>query len=506
MELFEIIRKEHFIQQKSIRQIAAELKIHRRQVRQAITNAVPPESKKAGRKISKLTIQFKEIINNIITNDLTAPKKQRHTGERIYQRLLEEHNYIGSSVTVRQYVYSQRKTLGLSNKAFIPLFHEAGIEAEVGWYEVYVDFPNGRTKIYIFQMRACFSGKEFHMAFSRQNQISFIEGHIAAFNYFKGVFKKIRYDNLTLAVKKVLRGRKRIETERFISLRSHYLFESVFCLPGINGAHEKGGVECGVGRFRRSHLVPVPKVANLIHLNEYLLKSCSKDDARIIIGKKQSIQENWDIEKLALMSFPGEFNAAEICSPIINKKSLAAVKDNFYSVPVIYVGQTIEAQVFAEKIYFLKKGACIATHLRCHLKKQLILELEHYLPLLRRKPGALTNSLALKQAKQNGKWPKIYDQYWQALNKQYGNESNKHMVALLWWARDFGPEQVEQVLAKALDYGCIQIEHLIMLMRHHLNPTINISPLSYQDLGKLAIYQRGNSNVQQYNQLLIFQE
>ena len=239
MELFEIIRKEHFIQQKSIRQIATELKIHRRQVRQAITNAVPPESKKAGRKISKLTIQFKEIIDNIITNDLTAPKKQRHTGERIYQRLAEEHNYIGSSITVRQYVYSQRKSLGLSNKAFIPLFHEAGIEAEVDWYEAYVDFPDGRTKIYIFQMRACFSGKEFHIAFSRQNQISFIEGHIAAFNYFKGVFKKIRYDNLTSAVKKVLKGRKRIETERFISLRSHYLFESVFCLPDIKMGHMK---------------------------------------------------------------------------------------------------------------------------------------------------------------------------------------------------------------------------------------------------------------------------
>ncbi len=350
VELFEIIRKEHFVQQKSIRQIANELKIHRRLVRQAISNAVPPERQKVGRKVSKLTTYFKEVINNIITSDLTAPKKQKHTGERIYRRLVEEHEYSGSSVTIRNYVYSQRKVLGLNVKAFIPLFHEAGIEAEVDWYEVYVDFPTGRTKVYIFHMRACFSGKEFHMAFSRQNQIAFIEGHIEAFNYFNGVFRKIRYDNLTSAVKKVLRGRKRVETERFISLRSHYLFESIFCLPGVKGAHEKGGVECGGGRFRRAHLVPVPKVTDLAELNQYLLKACSKDDNRTIIGKTQSIQDDWQIEKTILTPLPETFNAAEIYSPIINKKSLATVKGNFYSVPVNYVGQSGVALHIRRKI------------------------------------------------------------------------------------------------------------------------------------------------------------
>ncbi len=108
----------------------------------------------------------------------------------------------------------------------------------------------GRQKIYIFQMRGCYSGNEFHIAYERQNQQSFIEAHVAAFHYFGGVFKKIRYDNLTSAVKKVLRGRKRIETEKFIMLRSHYLFESIFCLPGINGAHEKAEA-LQLGNFRK---------------------------------------------------------------------------------------------------------------------------------------------------------------------------------------------------------------------------------------------------------------
>ena len=82
-----------------------------------------------------------------------------------------------------------------------------------------------------------------------------------AFDWFGGVFGLLRYDNLTSAVKQVLRGRRRVESDRFIALRSHYLFESQFTIPGIEGAHEKGGVEGEVGRFRRRHLVPVPEVA-----------------------------------------------------------------------------------------------------------------------------------------------------------------------------------------------------------------------------------------------------
>ncbi len=77
---------------------------------------------------------------------------------------------------------------------------------------------------------------------------------------------QIRYDNLKPAVVRVLRGRDRQETERFIALRSHYGFDSFFCIPGKDGAHEKGGVEGEVGRFRRN-LVPVPRVESMEELN-----------------------------------------------------------------------------------------------------------------------------------------------------------------------------------------------------------------------------------------------
>lgn len=373
MELFEIIRKDYFHQQKSIRQLAKDHGVHRRMVRQAIASAIPPKRKQVGRSCSVLSSSLRLTIEQWLSEDIKAPRKQRHTGQRVYERLVELCDYQGSAVTVRNYVYQQRKILGLNAKAFVPQIYQPGEEAEVDWYEAQVDFPTGRQKVYFFQMRACYSGHEFHMAFERQNQQSFLEAHVAAFDYFGGIFSTIRYDNLTSAVKKVLRGRKRIETERFTLLHSHYLFNPIFCLPGIEGAHEKGGVEGAVGRFRRAHLVPVPKVPDIHHLNQLLKQACQKDDQRTISGQQDSVFTRWHQEIEQLQKMPEKsFGTYEMCSPVVNRKSLVTVKGNQYSVPVVYVGQTVEVQVHAQSIAIFKKGQCIAKHPRCYLQHQMV--------------------------------------------------------------------------------------------------------------------------------------
>jgi transposase len=138
------------------------------------------------------------------------------------------------------------------------------------------------TTLWLFVMRLSHSGKAFHVAFGTQAQEAFLEGHVAAFTYFGGVPARIRYDNLKPAVVRVLRGRDRTESERFTALRSHYGYESFFCIPGIGGAHEKGGVEGEIGRFRRRHLVPVPSTASLAELNGLIAAADLLDDTRVI--------------------------------------------------------------------------------------------------------------------------------------------------------------------------------------------------------------------------------
>jgi hypothetical protein len=83
--------------------------------------------------------------------------------------------------------------------------------------------------------------------------------------------QEIRFDNLKSGVKKVLKGRRRVESDRFVALRSHDLFASQFTSPGLEGAHEKGGVGGEVWRYRRNRLVPVPELRNLAELNALLL-------------------------------------------------------------------------------------------------------------------------------------------------------------------------------------------------------------------------------------------
>jgi transposase len=109
-------------------------------------------------------------------------------------------------------------------------------------------------ELWMFVMRLSHSGKAFHGAFTTQAQEAFLEAHVLAFAHFGAVPGTIRHDNLKPVVIRVLRGRARAESERFIALRSHYGFDGFFCIPGKEGANEKCGVEGEIGRFRRSGL------------------------------------------------------------------------------------------------------------------------------------------------------------------------------------------------------------------------------------------------------------
>lgn len=503
VEQFEFIRKEYFIHKKSIRTIAEEQNIHRRLVRQAIANAMPPIQNRAIKNKKLLTPEIINFIEQCLKDDNNAPKKQKHTAHRIYARLIEEFNFSGAEPTIRKYVGIKRKELHLSSKAFIPLAYTAGEEAEVDWYEAYVDFPTGRRKIYFFQMRACYSGKEFHMAFFTLNQQAFFEGHVKAFEYFGGVFKKLRYDNLTSAVKKVLQGRKRLETDGFILLKSHYLFESIFCLPGKEGSHEKGGVECAGGRFRRNHLTPVPVFADLKELNDYVLQCCKKDNKRTVIGKDKSIISLWEEESAKLLPLPKlEFNTIKTLTPIANNKGFISLEGNKYSVPIHCADRKVEAQLYSNHIEIYQNGKLIATHQRCIGKKQVVTKLDHYLDLLYKKPLALRNSLPLKQMREQNIWPKAFDNIWQALQERYGdNKGSKQFIEILLLCRIHSQEKVQLAINDALSAGCCDVCGVMMMLNHSKETETSV-PLDEHDIKDLVKYNRELPNLKAYDELL----
>lgn len=158
-----------------------------------------------------------------------------------------------------------------------------------------------RQQVYNFAISSMASGGAFDVAYYHATQQTFLEAHELAFQHFGGVFRRLRYDNLKSAVKKILRGHQREETERLIAFRSHWGFQTEFCNPARG--NEKGGVEGEVGYFRRNHLVPIPQVASLEELNEHLRRGCCEDEQRRIAGKSMLVgeaivrrQRKWDTD------------------------------------------------------------------------------------------------------------------------------------------------------------------------------------------------------------------
>lgn len=239
MELFEEIRREYEFGIGTIKGVAKKFGVHRRMVRQALNDALPPARKQPVRARPQIG-QVSAFIDEILINDRRLPRKQRHTALNIFKRVRKELAIEIGRSTVCRYVKKRKAELGMVKvEIFVPQHYQPGIEAQIDWYEAIVEMGGQQQKVQVFSMRSMFSGGAFHRAYLRATQQAFFEAHQLGFQYFGGVFQLCRYDNLKAAVKKIVRGYTREESTRFIAFRSHWQFEGQFCNPGKEGAHEK---------------------------------------------------------------------------------------------------------------------------------------------------------------------------------------------------------------------------------------------------------------------------
>lgn len=499
VELFEQIRREYEFGDGTVLGIARKLGVHRRMVRQALANAAPPERQQWERK-RPIMAPLMPFIDAVLEADRNAPRKQRHTAHRIWQRIVtEQPERKVSEVTIRQYVRERKQELGWSARATcVPQSYAPGQEGQVDWYEAWAELNGERIKLQVFAMRSMASGAAFHRAYHRATQQAFLEAHEHAFQYFAGVFRILRYDNLKAAVKKILRGFRREETVRFIAFRSHWRFQSEFCTP--EEPHEKGGIEGEAGYFRRNHWVPVPKARDLADLNAQLLAACRADERRQIAGHQQPVGALMIAERAQLLPLAEQgFELAEIAFPRVDGLGCVRVRTNLYSVPAAS-GKTVEVRLYPSYVEVRDEGRCIACHERCHGRQQQVLDLEHYLDVLERKPGALIGSKPLAAWRQRGWWPPSYDRLLDELLHRHGRQSGtRQMIQLLSLIKQHGRERVRAAVEEATTLGCADaaaVRHLVEAadLTHARSALI--------ELGALARFERPLPAITDYDGLL----
>jgi hypothetical protein len=294
------------------------------------------------------------------------------------------------------------------------------------------------------------------MAFPSQKRESFFYGHVQAFKHFGGVPWRISYDNLATAVKLAIEGRGRREQRTFVSLRSHYLFESHFCTPAQG--HEKGGVEHEIGFSRRNFMVPIPEVPSFEALNLHLLQQCLKDDQRRVHGQPLTIGQAWEQERGFLRSLPPfEYDCCAITSARLTPYSQVTYETNRYSVPVKRARRDVIVKAYPFHVELCDQTTVLARHPRCYGRDQDIFDPLHYLPLLEQRPGAFDYAKPLKRWREG--WPEPYHRMLRTLRETWPDGRGiQEFVRVLELHKDYSPQIMEAAIEKALSYGCVHFD------------------------------------------------
>ena len=223
---FEIIRRKVLLDGQSQRDVAKELGHSRKTIAKALEHPDPPGYRMSKARVSPLMDRFRPLIEQWMESDKTAPRKQRHTAQRMYERLRDEQRFAGGDGTVRRFVAKLKAEQ--PKEAFMPLVFDAGEEGQVDWGEAKVIENGTQRTVQLFCMRLSHSKASFVYPYERSTMEAFLEGHVRAFEFFGGVPRRLAYDNLKSAVTHVGRGRERQLNERFVKLRSFYLFVGRF--------------------------------------------------------------------------------------------------------------------------------------------------------------------------------------------------------------------------------------------------------------------------------------
>jgi len=427
-----VIRHKVLQEGRSVRSVAREFGVSRNTVQKYLSQAEPVRQEYPQRSHPVRDVIQGQIDVWMSDKRLTS-EKHRWTAPRM-QELLAAKGLFASERTVRRCMADYRRRHA---EVFIPLTYGLGELMEVDFFEVLIGPPDARRKAWMFVMHEMCSGSDFACLYDRQDQISFLDGHVRAFEYFGGVPQRIAYDNLRAAVKRSLIGSDRVLTDRFAAMVSHYLFEPCFARPATG--HDKGGVEARGKGIRWRHLTPIPEGTDLDDISSAL-------QVRL---DAQAIARGVTLETLqtALAALPDRpFKAESIRFVSANASSRIRLDGARYSVPETWARTQVEVHVGARDITFVRGAArLIQPRLR---SGESSVQYLHYLHALSCKPQAL-RQVAPSLVAELGK---PFDALWSLLSDRYGGkDAARRFKDVLKAIQASGLEQVRLRLALCID-------------------------------------------------------
>jgi transposase len=463
MEVWKEVRRRVLTKEISCRAACAEYHLGWKTLNKILTHTEPPGYRPSKPRPKRVLAPFLPIIYQILEDDRQAPKKQRHTAHRIFERLRDEHHYPGGETVVKDAVRDWKQS---HQEVFLPLSHPPG-EAQVDFGEATIRLSGQEMKFALFVMTLPYSGAIFIQAFPRECTETFLEGHRRAFEYFGGVPQRISYDNSAIAVIEVLKGRERKLTKEFLRLQSHYLFQEHFCL--VRRPNEKGHVERLVGFARRNFLVPVPEVVSLTVLNERLLESVRADLAERTRGKSAPKSELLAEDQGAFLPLPQQpFEARRIEQRTADSQSLVHFDTNEYSVPVKYAHRKLTVVATVEEVRLVYEDRLVAKHRRSWERERTFFEPIHYLALLERKPGGFDYARPLE----NWQLPECFPLLRRRLEAEDPRHGTRSFIRVLRLLEKFSLEQLTEAIEYALDIDVAEADAIRTIVEHRADRPI----------------------------------
>ena len=499
MALLSVIRRWHFREHLSIREICRRTGLSRNTIRKYLRSDTVEPTFKVPDRPSKLD-PFADRLSAWLKTEANKPRKQKRTVLQLHADLVSL-GYGGSynrvSAFAREWKADRQREMNTTGRGtFVPLTFAPGEAFQFDWSEDWAIIGNERTKLQVAHTKLSYSRAFIVRAYPLQTHEMLFDAHNHAFRVLGGVPRRGIYDNMKTAIDKVGRGKERDINARFLAMASHYLFELEFCNPA--SGWEKGQVEKNVQDARHRLWQPTPRFPSVDALNDWLEARCKEFWAQTPHGKMQgSIADLWAEEVRTLMPASRPFDGFIEYTKRVTPTCLVHLERNRYSVPASFANRPVSLRVYPDRVVVAAEGMVICEHRRIIDRShdqpgKTVYDWRHYLAVVQRKPGALRNGAPFLEL------PEAFRTLQQHLLKKPGGD--REMVEILALVLQHDEDAVLLAVEMALETGVPTKTHVLNLL-HRLVDGKSIVPPTIDAPQALMLTNEPQANVERYDAL-----